>query len=247
MSGPRTDDPHRESQPSRAGVVFDLDGVLVDSEHLWEEGWVRFSADHGYRWTPQDTTACQGMNVREWGRYLGERTGQPDASATEDVIGVIVEAYRSGQVQLLPGARQLVEAVATRVPVALASSAARPIIEVVMDTMGLRPFFGATVSSAEVDRGKPNPDVYAEAVRRLRIDPAASFAVEDSSNGVRAAAAAGLTVIAVPTDRYPLDEDARTRALRVEDGRDGVRRALVDLLDADRAARADGRGSRQRS
>ena len=214
------------------GVVFDLDGVLVDSEHLWEEGWARFSADHGYDWTEADTGACQGMSVPEWGRYIAERTGQEPDTATEDVVGVIVEAYRAGEVSLLPGARELVEAVAGRVPVALASSAARPIIEVVMDSMGLREFFGATVSSAEVQRGKPNPDVYAEAVRRLGVDPARSYGVEDSSNGVRAAAAAGLTVIAVPTDRYPLDDDARGRALRVETDRTGVREALVELLDA---------------
>lgn len=219
-----------------AGVVFDLDGVLVDSEHLWEQGWTRFAADHGYRWTPTDTSACQGMSVPEWSRYLGERTGQSAGGAARDVVGVIVAAYRAGEVPLLDGARDLVEAVAARVPVALASSAARPIIEVVMDSMGMRRFFGATVSSAEVERGKPHPDVYAEAVRRLGVDPAVSYAVEDSSNGVRAAAAAGLSVIAVPTDRYPLDPDARGRALRVESGRAGVRAALVDLLDRDAGA-----------
>jgi HAD superfamily hydrolase (TIGR01509 family) len=212
------------------GVVFDLDGVLVDSEHLWERGWTRFAGGQGYSWTAADTAACQGMSVGEWDRYLGERTGQPAGAAATDVVGVLVTAYRAGEVSLLPGARDLVEAVAARVPVALASSAPRPVIDVVMDTMGLRQFFAATVSSAEVERGKPNPDVYVEAVRRLGIDSAGSYAVEDSGNGVRAAAAAGLAVIAVPTQRYPLDADAARRALRVERTRDGVREALVDLL-----------------
>lgn len=213
------------------GVVFDLDGVLVDSEHLWEQGWVRNADDHGYAWTDADTAACQGSSVPEWGAYLGERTGQSGPDAAADVVGGVVAAYRAGRVALLPGARALVEAVAARVPVALASSAPRAVIEVVMDTMGLRPFFRATVSSAEVARGKPSPDVYAEAVRRLGIDAASSYAVEDSGNGVRAAAAAGLAVLAVPTDRYPLDADAAGRALTVERDRDGVRDALFFLLD----------------
>lgn len=214
----------------RVGVVFDLDGVLVDSEHLWEQGWSRFATTHSYDWTDADTADCQGMSVPEWAAYLGERTRQSAGQVADDVVGGIVAAYRAGQVQLLPGALHLVTAVAARVPVALASSAARPIIEVVMDTMGLREFFGATVSSAEVARGKPSPDVYREAVRRLGVTTRGSYAVEDSSNGVRAADAAGLQVIAVPTDRYPLDADARRRALGVEPGRDQVRESLIRLL-----------------
>ncbi len=217
---------------SAVGVVFDLDGVLVDSEHLWEHGWTRNSREHGYAWTDADTAACQGSSVPEWGGYLGERTSRPGPVAAGEVVGGVVAAYRAGEVALLPGAWELVEAVAARVPVALASSAPRSVIDVVMDSMGLRRLFRATVSSAEVARGKPSPDVYAEAVRRLGIDAASSFAVEDSSNGVRAAAAAGLAVLAVPTDRYPLDADAAGCALRVERDRDGVRTALLSLLDA---------------
>lgn len=215
----------------RVGVVFDLDGVLVDSEHLWERGWVRYAGAHGLTWTDRDTAGCQGLSTPEWSNHLGRRSGRPGTEVARDVIAGVVAAYGAGEVPMLPGALDLVAGVAARVPVALASSAPREVIDFVMDHMGLGGFFGATVSSAEVERGKPSPDVYLEAVRRLGVDPARSFAVEDSSNGIRAAAAAGLAVIAVPTARYPLDADAAARALRVLGGRDEVRDALAELID----------------
>ncbi len=223
--------------------MFDLDGVLVDSEHLWEQGWSRVASAHGYQWTDADTAACQGMSVPEWAGYLGDRAQHPATQVADDVVEGIVAAYRAGTVSLLRGARELVETVAALVPVALASSAARPIIDVVLESMDLRRFFGATVSSAEVERGKPSPDVYTEAIRRLGIVSAGSFAVEDSSNGVRAAAAAGLNVIAVPTDRYPLDADASSRALRVAADREQVRIELLRALGGDRLAGSDTRRS----
>lgn len=212
------------------GVVFDLDGVLVDSEHLWERGWARYAGDHGVSWTDQDTASCQGQSTAEWSRHLGQRSGRPATEVAQAVIAGLVASYEAGEVPMLPGARELVEAVAGRVPVALASSAPRAVIDLVMDVMGMGPFFSATVSSAEVERGKPSPDVYREAVRRIGVDAARSYAVEDSSNGVRAASAAGLTVIAVPTPRYHLDDDATNRALRVVATRDQVRDALTQLI-----------------
>lgn len=213
------------------GVVFDLDGVLVDSEHLWEQGWSAFAAASGREWTEADTAACQGKSTPEWAAHLAELTSRPAPDAAREVIASVIAAHETGQAPLMPGARRLVESVAARVPVALASSAPRALIDVVMQRTGLGALFGATVSSAEVARGKPDPDVYREAVRRLGIDAAGSHAVEDSSNGVRAAAAAGLGVIAVPTPRYPLDADARQRALRVVADRDGVLAVLLSLLD----------------
>lgn len=225
--------------PPRTGVVFDLDGVLVDSEHLWEQGWTAFAADSGRSWTAADTAACQGRSTPEWAAHLAELTSRPAGDAAAEVVASVVRAHEAGLVPLMPGARRLVEAVAAHVPVALASSAPRPVIDIVMRRWGLGAFFGATVSSAEVPRGKPSPDVYREATRRLGIDAAGSHAVEDSSNGVRAAAAAGLTVIAVPTPRYPLDADATGRAARVVADRDEVRTVLLQLIGAGAGAGAD--------
>jgi HAD superfamily hydrolase (TIGR01509 family) len=192
----------------KQGVVFDLDGVLVMSEHLWEESWTTYAARYRYAWTSQDTRNCQGKSVSEWGVYLGSRSSGDAEAAAADVIALVLQAYRSGRVTLVDGAAELIAAVASQVVVGLASSAPRTIIDTVMATMGIGRYFSATVSSAEVARGKPSPDVYAEAVNRLGIDPARSVAVEDSSNGVRAAAAAGLTVVAVVHQQYPLAPDA---------------------------------------
>src|SRR5258706_9536195 len=159
------------------------------SEHLWEEAWTAYAARHGYAWSSDDTRTCQGKSVPEWGAYLGSRSSGDAGAAAADVIAFVSEAYRSGRVTLVGGAAELVAAVASLVPVGLASSAPRAIIDTVMATLGIGPYFSATVSSAEVARGKPSPDVYVEAVSRLGVDPARSVAVEDSSNGVRAAAA----------------------------------------------------------
>lgn len=219
------------------GVVFDLDGVLVESEHLWEESWIAYAADHDYTWTQEDTRTCQGMSVPEWGAYVAARTGMSPEQASNGVVDLVAGRYESGEVTLMPGAHDMVAGIAGQVPLALASSAPRRIIETVMDTMGLGPYFSATVSSAEVPRGKPSPDVYTEAVRRLGVEPRRSFAVEDSSNGIRAAAGAGLTVVAIPADQYPLAPEAARLAVSVQHTLGGVRAELNRLLAAQRLPR----------
>ena len=171
------------------------------------------------------------MSVSEWGAYLGTRSSGDGEDAAAAVIAAVVESYRSGRVTLIDGAAELVAAVALRVPVGLASSAPREIIDTVMGAMGLGPYFSATVSSAEVTRGKPSPDVYAEAVNRLGVDPTRSVAVEDSSNGVRAAAAAGLAVVAVAHEQYPLAPDALALADSVRTTLSQVRNDIERLLD----------------
>ena len=219
------------------GVIFDLDGVLVMSEHLWEESWTAYAAQYGQSWTSEDTRRCQGMSVNEWARYLAARSSGDDADAASGVIDLVAGSYRSGRVQLVEGARALVEAIAEQVPVGLASSAPREIIDTVMQTMGLGSFFRTTVSSAEVGRGKPSPDVYVEAARRLAVEPAQSVAVEDSSNGIRAAASAGLAVIAIAHDAYPVAPDALALASAVHASLGPVRSDIERLLEQ-RAPRA---------
>jgi HAD superfamily hydrolase (TIGR01509 family) len=211
-------------------VVLDLDGVLVHSEHLWEQGWRRYGGRHGYAWAAQDTRACQGMNVAEWGRYLADRTSHDPDDATRAVIGSVVAAYRAGQVALAPGALELVRVAAARGPVGLATSAPREVIDVVMGGLGLGDWFAAAVSSAEVRAGKPDPAVYLEAMRCAGISAEGSVAVEDSSNGVRAAAGAGLTVLAVPDAAYPLAADAIALADSIHASLHDVRARLIELL-----------------
>ena len=190
-------------------VVFDMDGVLIDSEPVWERVRRAFVADHGGRWPDDAQDRMMGMSTAEWSAYISHDFGLrvPAPRVAELVIAAMAAEYQA-HVPLLPGAVEAVRALSARWPLAVASSAPKSLIEAVLDLSGLRPAFAAAVSSEEVPRGKPAPDVYLEAAARLGIPPAACAAVEDSSNGLRSAAAAGLTVIAIPRPEYPPAADA---------------------------------------
>jgi HAD superfamily hydrolase (TIGR01509 family) len=189
-----------------AAVILDLDGVLVDSETVWDEARRRVVARHGGTWRSDATRAMMGMSSPEWAAYLrDELSVRRDPSAiTADVVALVEQEYAT-KLPLLPGATETVRALATHWPVGLASSSNRPIIELFLDASELRPCFTATVSSEEVPRGKPAPDVYLEAARRLGVTARRCVAVEDSTNGIRAGVAAGMTVIAVPNTHFPPD------------------------------------------
>ncbi|MGW6276906.1 HAD family hydrolase [Kribbella sp. NPDC055071] len=204
-------------------VVFDLDGVLVDSEPLWDEVRRRVVAEAGREWPADATEALQGMSTPEWAAYLTDEVGVPgraeDAAAM--VIDRMIDRYRE-RLPLLPGAVEAVKRLATHWPLGLASSSPRRLIDAVLESAHLTDDFRVTVSTEEVEAGKPSPAVYNEAVRRLRATPSAVIAIEDSSNGLRAASAAGVRVIAVPNPTYPPQPDALALA-------DTVVRSLDDL------------------
>ncbi|MEJ3747937.1 HAD family phosphatase [Actinomycetes bacterium KLBMP 9797] len=197
-------------------VIFDLDGVLVDSEPVWEEVRRGYVADHGGQWQPDTQRRLMGMSTGEWAAYLSGELGvrrTPDQVAAE-VVGEMAARY-ARQVPLVPGADAVVREVAARWPLGLASSSPPRLIAAALDAAGLAAAFAVTLSTEKVARGKPAPDVYLAVAERLGVDPAGCVAVEDSSNGVRSAAAAGMRVIAVPHAAYPLDADARERAALV--------------------------------
>lgn len=203
------------------GVIFDLDGVVADTEHLWDASWVAYSGARGHQWTHQDSVALQGLSVPEWSSRLAEHnraTAAGDAArAATFCIDYIIDAIDRGEGALIPGARELVEYAAARGPIALATSSARPIIDHLLGKHGLGTAFSATVSSAEVARGKPSPDVYLEAARRVGLETGPAIGIEDSSNGIRAAHAAGLYVIAIPNRQFPPAADALALADFVAD------------------------------
>lgn len=192
-------------------VVFDLDGVLIDSEQLWDAARRALVEERGGRWTEEATTDMLGMSSREWPHYVNERL-RVDLSPEEisDVVVKRVGAQYRERLPLLPGAPEAVRRMAERRPLGLATSANREIIELFLDLSGLREDFAVTLSTEEVGdgAGKPAPDVYLEACRRLEVAPAGAAAVEDSSNGLRAAHAAGMRVIAIPNPHYPPAPDA---------------------------------------
>jgi HAD superfamily hydrolase (TIGR01509 family) len=190
-------------------VIFDLDGVLLDSEPRWNAAREALVREAGGRWSDDAPRAMMGMSSPEWSRYLRDELGvamEPDAISA-DVVRRMREGYAES-LPLLPGALEAVRALAQRWPLGLASSANREIIDLVLEVAGFGGAFRVTVSSEEVARGKPAPDVYLEAARRLDVAAERCAAIEDSSNGLRAAAAAGMAVIAVPNPHYPPDSDA---------------------------------------
>ncbi|GAB2833559.1 HAD family hydrolase [Streptomyces daliensis] len=219
-------------------VVFDMDGVLVESEHLWEELWTAFAAARGAQWGPEQTKSCQGMSAPEWAAFLTEFAGGGDSPEDTErtVVDGMIAALEGGRIDLLEGAREMVTETAARAPIALASSAPRRVIDAVLVHHGIDHHFKATVSSAEVPRGKPSPDVYLAAADKLGVPAARCLGVEDSSNGLRAAAAAGMTVVAIPNPQYPPAEDALAGASFAASDHDSVRRYLIgQLKEGDRA------------
>src|SRR6266511_1484817 len=197
-------------------VVFDLDGVLVDSEPVWEEVRRRYVADNGGQWRSDTQRRLMGMSSGEWARYRSEERGvRRTAEQVATGLGEQMVARYAARVPLMPGADAVVWGLARHWTVALASSSPPRLIQAALDATGFAGTFAVTLSTEEVPHGKPAPDVYLAVAERLGVDPAGCVAVEDSSNGVRSAAAAGMRVVAVPHRRYPLDEDARVRATLV--------------------------------
>ena len=192
-----------------AAVVFDMDGVIVDTEQVWEAVREELVADWGGTNTPGAQRAMMGMSSHEWSLYMHEQLGLPQSPAeiSDEVVRRMLARYRSG-LPLVEGAVDAVRDLAARMPLAVASSSNRPLIEAVLEAAGIAGCFMATVSSEEVPRGKPSPDVYLEAARRLGVVAGHCAAVEDSASGIRAAHAAGMRVIAYPNRHYPPEAGA---------------------------------------
>ncbi len=188
-----------------AAVIFDLDGVVVDSEIWWDEVRHAFGARHGRTWTAEDQRAVMGANSRQWSETMRDRLGLdlPAADIEREVVDAMVERYRHEGAPTIADAVETVRRIAARWPVALASSSHRAVIDAALVATGLSEVFRAVVSSDEVERGKPAPDVFLEAARRLAVHPAAVLVVEDSFNGLAAARAAGMRAVLVPNAAVP--------------------------------------------
>jgi HAD superfamily hydrolase (TIGR01509 family) len=190
-------------------VVFDLDGVLIDSEPVWEQVRRGLVAERGGHWSPDAQRRIMGMSTPEWARYLSEDLGvglPPDQVATM-VVDRMAARYAE-HVPLMDGAVDAVHRIAARWPLGVASSAPAVLIQTVLKAAGLRSCFSVVMSTEQVAHGKPAPDIYLAVAAELGVPPGDCAAVEDSSNGLRSAAAAGLRVVAIPQPRYPPDPDA---------------------------------------
>jgi HAD superfamily hydrolase (TIGR01509 family) len=216
-----------------AAVVFDMDGVLIDSESVWSEAREQLARETGGRWGADTQRRMMGMSSPEWSRFMRDELGVPQDpdEISANVVERLARRYRE-HLPLLPDACEAVERLAERWPLGVASSSNRPLIDLVLELAGLASCFRVTVSSEEVARGKPAPDVYLDAARRLGVDVQACAAIEDSTNGILAADAAGMRVIAVPRPDYPASPEALSRAAVVLDSLAELTPQLVEAAAA---------------
>jgi beta-phosphoglucomutase-like phosphatase (HAD superfamily) len=207
-------------------VVFDLDGVIVDSEQVWDDVRAQYVHERGGRYGADATRAMMGMSSPEWSAYMAGELGVPGTpeQINADVVERMLARYGSAP-PLIDGAVAAVREVAQHWPIAIASSSNVELIDVVLAAAGLAGIVRETVSSEQVARGKPAPDVYLEAALRLGVEPSACAAVEDSHNGIRSARAAGMYVYAIPNPHYPPGDDAVADA-------DVVLASISELPDA---------------
>jgi HAD superfamily hydrolase (TIGR01509 family) len=202
-------------------VVFDLDGVLVDSEQVWDDVREELTRERGGRWHERAQADMMGMSSPEWSRYMHDTLGLPESphEISVEVVRRMEERYRQ-ELPVVAGAREAVERLGAHFRLALASSSNRELIDAVLEAASLVRWFEVTVSSEEAARGKPAPDVFLEAARRLGVEAARCAAIEDSGNGIAAAHAARMRVVAIPNRRYPPSAEA----LELAD-------VVVELLD----------------
>ncbi|TYB49461.1 HAD family hydrolase [Actinomadura chibensis] len=212
-------------------VVFDLDGVLIDSEPVWEDVRRGYVAERGGRWLPDTQERLMGMSTVEWAAYIA--TDLVDGVTAEEVAYQVIDRMSvkyEENLPVLPGAVDVVRRMAEYRPLGLSSSSPRALIELVLAQLGVDALFRATVSTEEVDSGKPAPDGYLTVAAQLEVPSRACVAVEDSSNGLRSAHAAGMTVIAVPRAAHPPASDALDLAAHVAAGLDEITPELVEVV-----------------
>jgi HAD superfamily hydrolase (TIGR01509 family) len=204
-------------------IVFDLDGVIVDSEELWDEVRESLARERGGNWSEQAQADMMGMSSTEWSRYMHDVIGLPEEpeEISREVVERMLERYAE-RLPLIDGAVAAVEKLAGNWPLAVASSSNRRLIDRVLEVSGLAPCFEVTVSSEEVAGGKPAPDVYLEAARRLGVEPTRCVAIEDSASGIRSAHAAGMHVVAIPNRAFPPAADVLAHAEIVLDSIEGL-------------------------
>ena len=207
-------------------VVFDLDGVVIQTEEVWDEVREAFVRERGGRYDAEAQRAMMGMSSLEWSRFIHDELGVRDdpGEISSEVVRRMEARYRE-RLPLIDGAVDAVKRLGARWPLGVASSSNRPLIDAVLELSGLASSFRATVSSEEVAHGKPAPDVYLEAARRLGVPAARCAAIEDSHSGIRSAKAAGMVVAAIPNPSFPPDEEALAAA-------DVVLPSIGDLIPA---------------
>ncbi len=189
-------------------IVFDMDGVLVDSEVYWDKSRVDFARDRGKVWTDEFQRLAMGRSTVGWARVMQEKLALDDT--IDEIIAEMkarVIAHYEERMPTRPGALESVSHMQQHFRVGLASGSPTEIIKAVLSITGLDQIFEVMIYGDEVPRGKPAPDIYLEALEQLGVAPAVSLGIEDSANGLRSLKAAGMLAVAAPSPDYPLPDD----------------------------------------
>lgn len=186
-------------------VIFDMDGLLVDSEPVWDEARAAMAAHYGQTWTQTDHFNVMGVNTDVWAAYMIKRLdlSLSPIAVRDEVIDQMVAMYRR-QIPFRPFAVEAVQWAVGHYPTALASGSPRKLVDIVTQADELQGCFQEVLVADEVGTGKPDPAVYLETARRLGVAPEACVCLEDSANGVLSGHRARMFVINVPDPRYPL-------------------------------------------
>jgi HAD superfamily hydrolase (TIGR01509 family) len=212
-------------------VIFDMDGLLVDTEPLWFRARAELFQQHGLVWTEADQVKCMGVSTSFWANLMAERLAgrmSPD-EITKDIVERMTAYYEAGEVELLPGTRQALELCRSNYLVGLASGSHKQLVTAAVKGMGWGPIFIEVLSSDDCAAGKPAPDVYLEVIRRLGVTPEETAVVEDATSGILAGHAAGAKVIAVPNHHLPPPEDVLAKADIVVESLESLEAALSKL------------------
>ena len=217
-----------------AAVVFDMDGILVETEPIWDRVRRRLAAEDGLTWPEASTPIMMGLSTQEWAEHMTDVVGFSGTwkEVAQRVIDGMAGEYATGGLPVLPGAVEAVRRMGGLVPTAIASSSPRRLIDLVVARLELGELLSVTVSTEEVPRGKPFPDGYLKACELLGVDATRSVAVEDSTNGVRSAHAAGMEVVCVPPGFHPPAEDTLALCSAVLDTLDGLTEDLLVSFSA---------------
>lgn len=220
-----------------AALIFDMDGTLTDSEAWWDEIRRDLARADGVPWPDDATTAMMGMSTAEWSRYLTEVVGlRSDApTSARRTIETLTARYHAEGVPVLPGAVDAIRRMAATLPIGLATSSPREHVDAILDELGVTDLFGTTVSTEECDAGKPDPEAYERAAAGLGVDPHRCVAVEDSTNGIRSALAAGMTVVAIPAHFHPPAQEVLQQCAAVLGSIDELTPQLLTRLHASRS------------
>lgn len=212
-------------------VIFDMDGVLVDSEVYWAASREEFAGEIGKTWAHDDHQAVMGRSTVGWAQIMQERLGvdMTIAQIIADMKRRMIAHYEE-RLPVRPGAVEAVRLAAQHYRVALASGSPTEIIRWVTELTGLDQVFEVMVFGDDIPNGKPAPDIYLEALRRLGVAPEAAVGVEDSANGIRALKAAGMYAIAAPSPMFPLSAEILRLADTKIDSLEDFSLALVQAI-----------------